>query len=979
MLFCNTHRMMEKKLFLVHICFLTFILTGILFYAPVLLHLEFYKFPTEAEAKDTKNVIPIWPHQESDLEPDPELIFGQLSNGFRYVMMENKNPKGRVSMHLNVQVGSLNERDSEQGLAHFLEHMQFNGSKNFKPGEMVKYFQRIGMQFGPDANAHTSFNETVYDILLPRGDAKSISDGLVVMRDYADGALLLPSEIDKERRVVLAEMRTRDSADYRTLEASLKFEFPEALLSKRLPIGTKEVIKNADRELINGFYQAWYRPENMILVMVGDFDPDVVHKSVREHFGDMRSNTSMRDKPDFGRIKHEGISSFYHYEKESGNTTVAIGNVVEVEPQADSLALQKELMIRHLAHQILQNRIDAMLRKENPPFTSAEIGSGQFLDKVQYAQISAETNASGWDKGLIQLEKILRSALIYGFQPVELERVKNDFNSRLNTEVKKAATRDSKNIASQIIRHLNRNRVLQSPQQEKNIYGPVLKAVTVDDVNRAFRSVWSADHRLLSVTGNVDLKDGSATPEEKILNAYEISLKSAVRAPQKISKASFPYLPKPKETGRIVSRKSIADLGIDQIDFANGLRLNLKKTDFKKNQVRINVAFGHGQASEPKGLSGISELTEAVIRESGVGRLTIDELKAALSGKESRVSFSVKEENFLISGYTVSDELTLLFQLIHTYLVDPGFRESAYRLSLERFGQRDRAMKQSVDGVMSLSGERFLAGGDGRFGTASFEELKNISLEQIREWVETEFKSTSLEVSIVGDFDPEEAIDAVGGYLATLAPKDKSYESNRSNRIVFPKNKDAVFKVDSQIPKSLVVVAYPTTDFWDIHKTRRLSALADLFSERLRVYIREELGAAYSPFAYNHAFYAYPEFGMLRAHISTDPKMADSVAEAVKVLARQITESPISPDELKRIKDPTVQSIKDLRRTNRYWLNSVLTLSKRYPQKLEWSRTIESDYGAITADELLTLAKEYLKNDKAATVIVTPNGHAAEN
>ncbi len=972
MLFGIPNRLRKINLFPKHVFFLTFILAVVLFYAPAILHLEFFNLPTQAEANSKKNMTSAWPHQESDLEPDPEFEFGQLSNGFRYVMMKNTHPKGRVSMHLNVKVGSLNEGDEERGLAHFLEHMQFNGSKNFKPGELVKYFQRIGMQFGPDANAHTSFSETVYDILLPKGDAQSISDGMVVMRDYADGALLLPSEIDKERRVVLAEMRTRDSASYRTLEASLKFEFPEALLSRRLPIGTKEALRNADRELIDGFYRAWYRPDNMFLIMVGDFDPKAVHKAVKEHFGDMSSNVPMRDKPDFGRIQHDGISSFYHYEKEAGNTTVAIGNLIELEPQPDSFALQKNLMIRNIADQIVQNRIDAILSKENTPFTSAEIGSGQFLSRVQYAQISAETKPSGWDKTLIQLEKILRTALIYGFQPAELERVKNDFQSKLDNEVKKAATRDSKKIANQVIRHLNSNRVLQSPEQEKKIYGPVLKEATVEDVNRAFRSVWSANHRLLSVTGDAHIEKGSQTPEEKIISAYELSLKSAVKSPPKVHRASFPYLPEPQEKGKIVSRKNIADLGIEQIDFANGLRMNLKKTDFRKNQVRINVAFGNGQSAEPRGLAGISELTEAVISESGVGRLTADELKAALSGKESQVSLNVQEENFLITGYTVPDELQLLFQLIHTYLVDPGFRESAYRLSLERFRQRDGAMSQSVDGVMSLSGERFLAGGDGRFGTASFKELKRISLEQIKEWVETEFKSTSLEVSIVGDFDPEEAIGAVATYLATLPLKDHSYKSNRSNKIIFPTNKTAVFKVDSKIPKSLVVVAYPTTDFWDINRTRRLSALADLFSERLRVYIREELGAAYSPFAYNHAFYAYPGFGMLRAHISTDPKMADSVAEAVKELAQQITDSPISPDELKRIKDPIVQSIKDLRRTNRYWLNSVLTLSSRYPQKLEWSRTIESDYGAITAEELLTLAKKYFTKDTAATVIVIP-------
>ncbi|GAI88275.1 unnamed protein product, partial [marine sediment metagenome] len=189
-----------------------------------------------------------WPHEKSDLLPDPVLIFGKLPNGFRYVLMENHRPKDRVSMHLDVQAGSMYESDNQQGLAHFLEHMLFDGSKNFKPGELVKFFQSIGMQFGPDANAHTGFNETVYDMLLPDGDRESLAKGLVVMKDFAEGAFLLPSEVDKERRVVLAEKRTRDSASYRTYVATLNFEFPHAKISKRLPIGKEEILKKADHK-----------------------------------------------------------------------------------------------------------------------------------------------------------------------------------------------------------------------------------------------------------------------------------------------------------------------------------------------------------------------------------------------------------------------------------------------------------------------------------------------------------------------------------------------------------------------------------------------------------------------------------------------------------------------------------------------------------------------------------------------------------
>ena len=953
--------------------FIVFVFILSWLYLSAMLKVDF--FPSSANANTVDSVttdLPLWSHEKSDLEPDPALIFGRLPNGFGYVLMTNQNPKERVSMHLDVQVGSFNEREKERGIAHFLEHMQFNGSTHFEPGELVKYFQRIGMQFGPDANAHTSFSETVYDILLPKGDAKNISDGLLVMRDFADGALLLQSEIDRERKVVLSEMRARDSADSRSFEASLEFTFPDALLSKRLPIGKAKTLRNANKDQLKAFYQTWYRPDNMVLVLVGDFNPKIAEKAIKEHFGDMQAQRPKSGKPDFGGILHKGIKCFYHYEKESGNTTVSIENIVEIERQPDSAVLQKKLLIRYLANLIVRNRIDAMLKDPSIPFTSADIASGQYLHKVQYARISAETNAANWKNSLIKLEKILRRALIYGFLPPELERVKDDFQAELNNEVKKASTRNSRDLARQIIRHINADRVMQSPQQEKDIFGPVLEDVTLEAVNAAFRSVWSADHRLLLVTGNAQLKENSKNPKEIIQDVYAQSLKAAVSAPKKLSAVKFPYLPEPKDEGQIISHKSISDLGIEQINFNNGLRLNLKKTDFERHQVNVNVSFGYGRSDQPVNTPGISELTQVVVNESGVGRLTSDELKAALAGKTSQVSFRVKEEHFLISGTTVSDELLLLFQLIHAHLVDPGLRESAYRLSLKRFRQRDQALMQSIDGTMSMSGERFLAGGDSRFGIASYDELKKISLAQIKEWIRKGYETTPLEVSVVGDFDTKEVVALVSRYLGGLPVKETVVNLKRSNKINFPENRSVQYTVESRIPKSLVVIAYPTDDFWDIHRTRRLSVLADLLSERLRVYIREEMGVAYSPYAYSHSFRAYPGYGMLRSQITTNPEQAKVVRDTVKEITQQISTKPVSSDEFKRIIDPMVARIKDLRQTNQYWLNSVLTLSLRHPEQLEWSRTIKSDYSSITAEDLQKLAKKYLNKETAATVVVVP-------
>jgi len=398
---------------------------------------------------------PDWPHENSDLLPDPALLFGKLPNGFRYVLMKNANPKDRVSLHLNVQVGSIYETDKQQGISHFLEHMLFCGSKHFKPGELVKYFQSIGMQFGHDANAHTGFYETVYDMLLPEGNKKSLENGLVVMKDFAESALLLQSEIDRERKVILAEKRTRDSASYRTFVSVMKFLLPETRISKRFPIGEEEVIKNADHNLIKDYYDTWYRPDNMILVMAGDFDQKQATKLIEENFSSLYAKASIQPRPDIGQINHKGIKTFYHFEKETGKTTVTIEVINKKTIQPDSVAFQTKQLVKNIANQIVQNRLDKIVSKTTSPFTSASVSSGTSFYQVEFSEISAETSPENWEKSLSLLEKTLRKSLKYGFVKSELEIVKKDFLSMLDNAVKKMPTRNFRMLAIIVIIDLN--------------------------------------------------------------------------------------------------------------------------------------------------------------------------------------------------------------------------------------------------------------------------------------------------------------------------------------------------------------------------------------------------------------------------------------------------------------------------------------------------------------------------------------------
>lgn len=927
---------------------------------------------TPAPNQPMLGVRSLWPHQTSDLAPDPDIVFGSLPNGVRYILKANRTPKDRVSMHLYVQAGSLLENERELGAAHFLEHMLFNGTKHFPPGEMVKFFQRIGMQFGPDANAHTGFDRTVFDVLLPKGDSDSLSEGLLVLRDYADGALLLPDEVERERKVILAEMRSRDSAGYRTLKAGFGFEMQDNLISRRFPIGERDTLAAMDHAILREFYETWYRPERLFLVIIGDFDTHQAQSLIGEHFADLKAKASARELPDIGTLSHENIKAFYHYENDIGSTTIAIETMRSENRPEDSSDWQKKELLRSLALQMLQKRLDQLVQQPDSLLTSASTAGGYYLQCLSYSEIQATSKPEHWKSALSVIEQTLRGALQHGFGIFELQRAKHELKSRLTYDIQQADTRDSKVLARQIIGAISAWTVVQSPQQIGDLLFPILETVSVEQVNQAFSDLWGADHRLLLVTGNVDLTGQSNSPETRILHAYLESQRIQVQPRPDLQIAKFPYLPVPAGSGKIIDRKIFDDLGIHRVIFENGVHLFLKPSQFKANQVLAALSFGAGQSSEPEDQPGLAKLTEAVISESGFGEMDRITLEDALAGRLASIDLEVREDMFVVKGEAATEELPLLFQLLQTFIEDPGYREDARRLSLKRFEQGHQRLLHSTQGMMQLFGNRFLAGGDSRFGMPAWPELEQRTLDQIRQWFGTQLRQMPLELALVGDFEPDTVIELAARYLGCLAKRPHRQTLKQRRPPEFPYGKTLELAARTDIPKALVVVAYPTADFWEIGRTRRLAVLADLFSERLRQRVRESLGAAYSPFAFNRSYRGYPGFGVSTIFIQLDPDRTSDIIKEVRFIADHIIEQPPDPDEFRRVLDPTLTQIKDLRQTNGYWLNNVLAGASRHPEQLDWSRSLADDYAAITAEEITALARRYLDNGKAATVVITP-------
>lgn len=910
------------------------------------------------------------------IEKDPALVHGVLSNGFQYVLMENATPKDRVSVHLNIFAGSVNETDEEQGVAHFLEHMLFNGSEHFKPGELIEYFQSIGMDFGADANASTSFFHTTYDLTLPRGDNKTLEDAFLVIKDYAGRALLLEEEINRERGIILAEKRERDSVSYRTFKRELAFELPGSLLNQRLPIGVTSVIKTADNPLLKGFYDRWYRPDNMALVIVGDMDIKKTEELIKKSFSSLQPRGKSAGEPgDIRWQSQKGISTFYHYESEAGETQVTIERISPTPFESETLEKLKEKILEYLGNAIFQNRLSSMIRKDSASFSSASIYSGTFLQNISMAALKATCEPDKWEKSLGQLERSLRQALKKGFLPQELERVKADFIASLDTDVTQADTRKTSQLARSILGAMNQKRLFLSPLQKQEVLKPYIQGLTLDQVNQAFQKSWANDQRLVLVSGNAKISDNKEFPAtDQILELYQKSVAQPINDFKRFESKVFPYLDFPISTATILNkRENIRGLGITQIDLSNNVRLNLKKTNFKNGKFLFKVVFGKGGSSEPADMPGLSALAESTLQLSGFQSMDPDQLGDALAGKEVNIGFSINEPYFTVSGSGDPKEAELIFQLIYTYLKDPGFRPQALALAKTRYKQMYDALKSTPDGIMRIQGNRFLAKGDSRFGLLPPEKLNQISLENVQTWLQPSFEESPIEISIVGDFDPAIITKYATTYLGALETRVPPLEyDKRTREISFPKGETLTLTLDTKINKGMVRTAFLTDDFWDIMKTRKLSLLAKVFSERLRKTIREELGASYSPYVYNNPSLVYDGYGVMHVVVNVLPDTADIISKQVEKIAGKLGREGITKKEVDLVKKPLLNQLAVLRQTNGYWLNSVLTNSWNHPERLDWANTIISGYSAITHDDLTVLAKQYLNANEGALIIITP-------
>lgn len=911
-----------------------------------------------------------FPQKGSDIIPDPAATFGQLPNGVRYVIYPNHEPRGRVSLRLLVLSGSLEETANQRGLAHFLEHMAFNGSEHYAPGTLIEYFQRNGMNFGGDTNAFTTFDHTEYQIELPDVKPATVAQGLQVFSDMANTLLLRPDQIVKERPIILSEKRTRDSVEYRQFQASFKFLMPDALIPERMPIGLADTINAADRARFLDLYNTWYRPERMVVIVVGDIEPAAMVQQVTAAFSGVRDRAPARPDPNLGLATAAlGLKTGYYHDKEAPSTTVSIDVITPYRPPVDSAAIRLQHLRRDLAMAMLNRRLEILSKQEGAPFIRANAAVDESFRFVHDAGINVTCAANQWQAALGVGEQQLRKALQYGYTAAELHEASANLLNDLKQSAAGAATRRSPDLANGFAEAFVDGTVITSPGQDLGLLGPALKDIKPEECTEALRSAFSTPGRYVFVSGNADIP-GDA--QAAIAQAYKAAAEVAVTAPAAASSEGFAYANFGPE-GRVASRHYVDDLDVTLVTFANGVRLNLKKTPFEADKTRISIRIGAGRLVEPRAEPGLAVFSDLTFEAGGLGKHSADDLQRILAGRTVGIGFRARNDAFDFTGETNHADLPLEFQLLAAYVTDPGYRAEAMRVARKGIDEAYKQLAHSVEGPLQTEVPRLLADGDPRFGLPPRAQIDQRTLDEEKSWLTPQFTQGPIEIGVAGDFDPDAVIAAVAKTFGALPARSTKPAYADERAVHFPAAPfTKAYDVVTAIPKAVVAAYWPTADASDVHRTRRLTVLGDVFTDRLRVQVREKLGGAYSPEAGNESSDTFTGYGMLVTQLVVAPDRADEMQSAIVKIAADLSAQGVTPDELDRARKPFLTQLRESARTNQYWLAAVIGSCQEFPQRLEWARTRYSDVESITKPEIDALAREYLGSDRAFRVIVRP-------
>jgi len=923
-------------------------------------------FAVPAVARDTAPIAP-WPQLASDLRADPDVRFGTLPNGMRYAIRRNTSPKGALSVRLRMAVGSLMERDNEQGIAHMLEHMAFRGSEHVADGDVVRKLQSLGLTFGADTNAFTQATQTVYMFDMPKNDAASIDTSIMLMREIAGNLTIAQSALDTERNVVLAEARLHDVPAAHLQKSDLAFLYGDRAASALIPIGLEDVIARADSRLVRDFYDAWYRPERATLVIVVDIDPQEIEAKIKASFSDWTARAPARKAPVY--VPPAQHASNVRLFVEPGSQTYAIFDwLTPFDTTPDSKAQETRQLLRYAALSVLNQRFGALAHSANPPFISAAASHEHAGTVADATEIDVNYRTGEGLNGIKVAERLWRAALAGPVRQEEVDQVIAQLRTYFQTNATAAATTTTSFIANSIVRSLDENDVYTSPAADLDLFNEIAKTMTVDTVTAAMHEAFSGMGPFVFMSSSAALSGGGGAITDALADADKTPLASSQSQPA----PPWPYTSFGKP-GKVVSRSSVADLGVTFVRFANGVALTFKPTALRAGQVLVNVRFGQGRIGLPRDHVAPAWALGGAFVQGGLNRYSVEDLQRRMADRVWGATLATGDDAFTLSGFSRGPDLTNELQILAAYFTDAAWKAEAFDQVRVADANIQLETEASPSALLAREFYGLVHGGDARWRAPTLADINAATVDSAKAIVAPAMAAGPLEVTIVGDVTLEQAINSVAATFGALPHRSPVHPAGEGDEHFPVPTKEPVQIIHhGAANQAVAAIAWPTKGFFaDLQEPRTLRVLAEILSQRLLDELRTREGITYTPGASTYSSLVTPDYGFVYALAQIPPDKIATFYDVVASVVEDLKTKPVGADELERARGPRIEDIQRQQQTNEYWL-ALLAGAQADPRRLEIIRTTIPDLQAVTVQDVQKAADTWLDPKHAYKIIVTP-------
>ena len=902
------------------------------------------------------------------LPMDTSVLRGKLPNGFEYYIRHNAEPKDRVVMYLATKVGSILETEEELGLAHFLEHMQFNGTKHFPKNELVDYLQKAGVRFGSDLNAYTSFDETVYQLPIPSDDPELLSNGLQVMRDWAQDALLDEEEIDKERGVVLNELLGGRGAQQRMRDQYFPMILNQSRYAQRLPIGTKESIERFPYETLRNFHKKWYRPNLQALIVVGDIDVVEMEAQIKTRFADLQNPTAAPARDTYS-IPLTGENQFMAVTDPEMPQTVVQVVIKHPEAEFKTVADYRMQLAKSLFNQMAGARFAELTRQSDPPFIQGGGSIGGFLRGLDaftmYFAAKPGEMERGFNAVVTEFERIKQ----HGFTPTELERAKNNFVTGVESAYAERDKQRSETYVERYLNHFLQEEAVLGSDDRYRLGKQLIETIALEEINQLGQQYYADNNRDILILAPE--KDKDALPDESTVNRWLETIKASDITPYDDDVQDAPLLEDQPQAGTVESRLEFPELGVTELTLSNGVRVVLKPTDFKNDEIGM-TAFSPGGTSLYDDEDFFSAAYAAtIIGGSGLGPYDATQLTKYLSGKKVSVRPYIGERSEGFNASSGKKDLQTAFELVYAYFTVPRLDMEVFQGTMQRIKASLANRLDDPNEVFSDTVNAILYGNNIRRTSMTVEDVDLVNPQRAYEIYRQRFADAAdFTVTIVGSFTEDEIMPLVLQYLGGLPNMGRGEEARDLG--IYPPAKGLQHTVYAGKEQKSNVRLYYFGDYaYSEDENMQLDALESILNIKLLERLREAESGVYGVSA-SASYSKYPRhrysfsIGYGTSPDNVEPLLASALDEINK-----IKEHGPEQVDVDKFKNEQKRTLEVRLRENGFWLGH---LSGSYQNEEDPTYILRylDELEKVTIERVKAVANKYLKEERLFKLILIP-------